>query len=56
MSITRAGGIRKCKNTEFVWELREAGFCESGRKKSYPLTRVSIRKAFTVVSFDSPIS
>ena len=56
MSITRAGRIRKCKNTEFVWELREAGFCESGRKKSYPLARVSIRKAFSVVSFDSPIS
>ena len=32
VSITGAGRLRECKNTEFVWELRKTGFCESGRK------------------------
>ena len=26
MSITGAGRLRECENTEFVWELREPGF------------------------------
>ena len=30
--VTEAGRLRECKNTEFVWELRERGFCEGGRK------------------------
>ena len=32
VSITRAGRIGECINTEFVWELRKTGFCESGCK------------------------
>ena len=32
VSVTEAGRLRECKNTEFVWELRERGFCEGGRK------------------------
>ena len=30
--ITGAGCLRKCKNTEFVWELRKMGVCEGGSK------------------------
>ena len=26
VSVTRAGSLRECKNTEFVWELRKTGF------------------------------
>ena len=32
VSITAAGRLRECENTEFVWELRKTGFCEGGRK------------------------
>ena len=32
VSVTEAGRLRECKNTEFVWELKERGFCEGGRK------------------------
>ena len=32
MSVTGAGLLRKCKNTEFVRELRKTAFCEGGRK------------------------
>ena len=32
VSITGAGGLRESKITEFVWDLRKTGFCESGRK------------------------
>ena len=45
VSITGAGRLRKCKNTQFVWELRKTAFCEGGHKLSFPLTRVSIRRA-----------
>ena len=38
-------GLRECKNTEFVWELRKKAFCEGGHKQSFPLTRVSVRRA-----------
>ena len=31
-SVTGAGPLRGCKNTEFVWELRKMGFNEDGRK------------------------
>ena len=31
-SITGAGCLRECQNTEFVWELRKTAFCEGGRK------------------------
>ena len=29
MSITGAGGLRECKNTEVVWELRKTGFVKA---------------------------
>ena len=32
VSITGVVRLRESKNTEFVWELRKTGFCESGRK------------------------
>ena len=28
----RAGRLRECNNTEFVWELRKREFCEDGRE------------------------
>ena len=31
VSVARAGRLRECKNTEFVWEMRKTGFCEGGR-------------------------
>ena len=31
-SVTGAGCLRECKNTEFVWELRKTAFCEGGCK------------------------
>ena len=46
--ITWAGRLRECKNTEFVWELGEIAFCEGGRKKSFLLTRVLVRRASTI--------
>lgn len=46
----------ECKNTEFVWKLRKTGFFESGHTQGCLLLRVSIRRAFTVVSFDTPLS
>ena len=30
VSVTEAGRLRECKNTEFVWELRKEAFCEGG--------------------------
>ena len=50
MSITEAGRLRKCKNTEFVLEMRKTGFCEGSRGYSCLLTIVYVRRAFTVVS------
>ena len=37
MSITGAGGLRECKNTEVVWELRKTGFVKAvvSRLSSY---------------------
>ena len=32
VSVTKAGRLRGCKNTEFLWELRKTGFCEGERK------------------------
>ena len=32
VSITGAYRLWECKNTEFVWEVRKAGFCDGGRK------------------------
>ena len=29
MSITGAGGLQECKNTEIVWELRKMGFVKA---------------------------
>ena len=29
MSIPGAGGLRECKNTEVVWELRKTGFVKA---------------------------
>ena len=48
MSVTGAGRLQECKNTEFVWELGEIAFCEGGRKKSFLLTRVLFGRASTV--------
>ena len=48
VSLTRAGCFWECKNAEFVWELRTMVFCESGRKQSCPLMRVSVSRASTV--------
>ena len=45
VSITGAGRLRECKTTELVWELRKTAFCEGGHKESFPLTRVSVRRA-----------
>lgn len=28
VSVTKAGRLQGCKNTEFLWELRKTGFCE----------------------------
>ena len=49
VSVTAAGRLRECKNTEFVWELRKTGFCGGVFKKSCLLTSMSIRRASTVV-------
>ena len=49
VSVTKAGRLRGCKNTEFLWELRKTGFCEGERKQSCPLSRVSVRRATTVM-------
>ena len=49
VSVTAAGHLRECKNTEFVWELRKTGFCGGVFKKSGLVTSVSIRRASTVV-------
>ena len=32
VSITGAGCLLECKNTEIVWELRKTEFCEGDRK------------------------
>ena len=48
VSVTGAGHLRECKNTDFVWELRKMGFCEGGRKESCPLMRASVRRASSV--------
>ena len=42
VSVTGAGRLWECQNTEFVWELRKTGFCEGGCKQSCPLTRVRV--------------
>ena len=49
VSVTNAGRLWGCKNTEFLWELRKTGFCEGERKWSCPLSRVSVRRATTVM-------
>ena len=43
VSATGAGRLRECVNTEFVWARVQTVFCQCGRKKSCPLTRVSAR-------------
>ena len=40
VSVTGAGSLRECKNTEFAWELRKTGFCEGGCKESWPHTGI----------------
>lgn len=42
---------RECKNTWFLWKLG-TGFCGGGREQSCPLTRVSVKRAFTVSAID----
>ena len=32
VSVTKAGRLRGCNNTEFLWELRKTRFCEGERK------------------------
>ena len=32
VSVTGAGRLRECENTEFVCELSKTGICEGGRK------------------------
>ena len=49
VSVTAAGRLRECKNTEFVWELRKTGFCGGVFKKSCLLTSMAIRRASTVL-------
>ena len=49
VSVTAAGRLRECKNTEFVWELLKTGFCGGVFKKSCLLTSMSIRRASTVL-------
>ena len=49
VSVTGAGCLPGCKNTEFVWELRKTGFCEGGHKLSCPLMRVPVRRASAVL-------
>ena len=50
MSAAAYGNVRlqECKNTEFVWKLKR-GVKQGGRKQSCPLTRVSVKRASTVV-------
>ena len=37
VSVTEAGRLRECKNTQFVWELRKTAFCEQ---------KVAVSRAF----------
>ena len=30
VSVRGASRLRECNNTEFVWEFRKTGYCESG--------------------------
>ena len=39
VSVTEAGHLQKCKNTQFLWELRKMGICEDGRMYGCPLAR-----------------
>ena len=49
VSITGAGRLRECEKTEFVWEFSKTGFWLGGRKKTFPLTRLSVKGASTVL-------
>ena len=62
VSVARAGRLRECKNTEFVWEMRKTGFCERGhwvdlsacesvRWESFHRTLVSSMTSFLIFLF-----
>lgn len=48
VSITEAGHIQKCKNTEFLWEFRKMGIYEGGHMYGCPLAKVPVRRVSTV--------
>ena len=37
VSITGAGRLRECKNTEFVWEVSKRGFVKAAVSRAVPL-------------------
>ena len=37
VSVTGTGRLRKCKNTEFVWDLRRRRFVKVEESKSFPV-------------------
>ena len=56
-SVTGAGRLRECKNTEFVWELRKTGVSKGSLKVA--VSRVSVRRAstvYTVLACDHALS
>ena len=48
--VTRAGHLRECENTEFVWESRKTGFCEGGGRKC-PLGKLTLLDYFDNVTY-----
>ena len=49
VSVTEAGHLQKCKNTEFLRELRKMGICEGGHMYGCPLEKVPVRRVSTVL-------
>lgn len=48
VSVTEAGHLQKCKNTEFLWELRKMGIGDGGHMYHRPLAKVPVRRVSTV--------
>lgn len=48
VSVTEAGHLQKCKNTEFLWELRKMGICDGGHMYHCLLAKVPVRRVSTV--------
>ena len=56
VSVTGAGHLRECKNTEFVWELTKTGCCEGSHKYSCSFTRMYVGRASTAYGMSSKIT